>query len=169
MKAVPALAFCVLATAAGAQAPSRPCDTPQHREMDFWLGDWEAEYVQNGVRAKSRNRVTKTLDGCVVQEEFTGAPGIALDGRSWSMFDRASGQWKQTWVDNSGSYLDFSGGVVDGNRVFARQLVRQGRTIHQRMVFRDVSADAFKWLWQRSDDAGASWKTAWEIDYRRVK
>lgn len=59
--------------------------------------------------------------------------------------------------------------MVDGNRVFARQVQRQGRTVHQRMVFRDVTPDAFKWLWQASTDDGATWKTHWEIDYRRVK
>jgi len=158
------------AFAAHAQAPSPPsCDTPQHHEMDFWLGDWEAHYAQNGVQAQSHNRITRTLGGCVIQEEFMGAPGIPLEGRSWSVYDRVAGRWKQTWVDNTGAYLDFVGSVEDGNRVFARQFVRQGKTIMQRMVFRDVKPDAFKWLWQGSADGGATWTTAWEIDYRRVK
>lgn len=156
------------ALAARAQAPVG-CNGPEYRDMDFWVGDWEATYVQNGVAAKSRNRVTKVLDGCAILEEFTGAPGIALDGRSYSVYDRVTGQWKQTWVDNSGGYLDFVGSVVDGNRVFAREFQRQGKTIRQRMVFRDVKPDAFKWLWQRSDDGGQAWTTGWEIDYRRVK
>ena len=158
-----------LATATHAQTAPPGCDTPQHHEMDFWLGDWDAEYVQNGVKAKSRNRISRTLGGCVILEEFSGAPGIALEGRSWSVYDRAAGQWKQTWVDDSGAYLDFTGSVVDGNRVFARQFQRQGRTIQQRMVFRDVKPEAFKWLWQNSNDGGATWNTTWEIDYRRLK
>ena len=37
------------------------------------------------------------------------------------------------------------------------------------MVFRDVKPASLKWLWQRSDDGGATWKTTWEIDYVRVK
>jgi hypothetical protein len=157
------------ALAAHGQAPPKGCDTPESRQMDFWIGEWDAEYVQGGVKAKSRNRVTKVLDGCAIFEEFTGAPGIALDGRSYSVFDRAAGQWKQTWVDNSGAYLDFVGGEVDGNRAFTREFQRQGKTVRQRMVFTHVTRDAFKWLWQRSDDLGATWKTTWEIDYRRVK
>ena len=50
---------------------------------------------------KSRNRITKVLDGCAILEEFSGAPGSKLDGRSFSQFDTATKQWKQTWVDNS--------------------------------------------------------------------
>ena len=169
MRPLQVAALLLVPLAAHGQAPSKGCDSPESRQMDFWIGEWEASYVNNAAPAKSRNRVTKILDGCAILEEFTGAPGIALDGRSYSVFDRATGEWKQTWVDNSGGYLDFVGTVVDGERVFARQLRRQGKTIRQRMVFRDVKPESFKWLWQRSDDDGATWQTNWEIDYRRVK
>ena len=162
-------ALCLVSLAAHGQAPSAGCDSAESKQMDFWVGDWEASYTVNGAAVKSHNRVTKVLDGCAIFEEFTGPPATSLVGRSYSVFDRFSGQWKQTWVDNSGSYLDFVGGVVDGNRVFAREFQRQGKTVKQRMVFRDVKPESFKWLWQRSDDEGATWKTNWEIDYRRVK
>ena len=159
----------LVSLAVQAQAPSTGCNSPESRQMDFWLGDWDAAYVQNGVAAKSRNRVTKVLDGCAILEEFTGAPGMSLDGRSYSVYDARAGRWKQTWVDNQGGYLDFAGDVLDGNRVFAREFTRQGKIVKQRMVFRDVKPDSFKWLWQASTDGGATWSTSWEIDYRRVK
>jgi len=161
------LAF--IAIAAFAQAPSVGCNSPESHQMDFWLGEWDAQYVMNGVKGVSHNRITKTLDGCAILEEFTGAPGIPLEGRSYSVYDRNAGAWKQTWVDNQGGYLDFVGGLEEGNRVFARQFQRQGKTTMQRMLFRDVKPDAFKWLWQNSTDGGTTWNTAWEIDYRRVK
>jgi hypothetical protein len=52
---------------------------------------------------------------------------------------------------------------------FERSLEKDGKRIRQRMVFRDVKADSFTWDWQRSDDDGASWKTTWQIAYRRAK
>ena len=158
-----------IATQAQSPAPAVGCDSPESHQMDFWLGEWHAEYVMKGVKGASRNRITKTLDGCAILEEFTGAPGLPLDGRSYSVYDRNAGVWKQTWVDNQGGYLDFVGGLEEGNRVFARQFQRQGKTTMQRMLFRDVKPDAFKWLWQNSSDGGTTWNTAWEIDYRRVK
>jgi hypothetical protein len=36
------------------------------------------------------------------------------------------------------------------------------------MVWLDVTADAFRWQWQRSADGGSSWDVVWEIDYRRA-
>lgn len=164
-----AFLLALAASAAFGQAPpTYGCDSPESKQLDFWVGDWELSYTAAGKLAKSRNRITKTLDGCVVLEEFSGAPGTKLDGRSYSTFDRATKRWKQVWVDNTASYLDFEGTTVEGNMAFARSVARDGKTTHQRMVFRDVKVDSLKWLWQSSAD-GQAWKTLWEIEYRRVK
>ena len=162
-------AIVLAATAVIAQSqPQYGCDSAESRQLDFWLGDWELTYVAAGKEAKSRNRITKVLDGCVILEEFTGAPGTRLDGRSFSTYDRATRRWKQTWVDNTASYLDFDGATVDGNMAFVRTFTKDGKTTHQRMVFRDVKADSLTWLWQSSPDA-TTWATQWEIRYNRVK
>lgn len=165
------LCLCLAPGCVAAQAPpSHGCDSPESRQLDFWLGEWELTYRQpDGAVGKSRNRITKVLDGCVVLEEFSGAPGVKLEGRSVSTFDRNTRRWKQAWVDNTAAYLDFTGGLEDGHMVFSRDAQREGRTFRQRMVFRDVERDRLKWLWQRSDDGGGTWVTQWEIDYRRVR
>lgn len=151
---------------ASAQSPPAPgCDTPESRSLDFWVGEWELSHSGG----KSTNRIAKALDGCVILEQFTGAPGARLDGMSVSTYDRAAKRWKQTWVDNTGAYLDFVGGEDGGDRTFERDAERGGKKFRQRMVFRDVKAASLKWLWQRSEDGGRTWTTTWEIDYRRVK
>jgi len=165
-----ALAALVLAaTAVLAQSqPQYGCDSPESRQLDFWVGDWDLTYTAAGKPAKSRNRITKVMDGCVILEEFTGGSGTRLDGRSFSTYDRATKRWKQTWVDNTASYLDFDGATVDGDMAFVRSVTRDGKTTHQRMVFRDVKADSLLWLWQSSPD-GQAWVTQWEIAYTRVR
>ena len=167
-----ALALAALLLAASVViAQSQPqygCDSPESRQLDFWVGEWDLTYTAGGKPAKSRNRITKVMDGCVILEEFTGAPGTRLDGRSYSTYDRASRRWKQAWVDNTASYLDFEGATVDGDMAFVRSFTRDGKTTHQRMVFRDVKPDSLLWLWQSSPD-GKAWTTQWEIAYRRVR
>ena len=162
----------LLAAASGAHAQQQPvygCDSPESRQLDFWVGDWQLAYKgPGGAPASSRNRISKTLDGCVVLEEFTGASGTKLDGRSFSTFDRATKQWRQVWVDNTASYLDFTAARVDGDMAFVRSFTKDGKTTHQRMVFRDVKPDSLTWLWQSSPD-GQAWTTQWEIGYTRVK
>ena len=159
------VALALAGSAHAQQLPVYGCDSPESKQFDFWIGEWEATYAGG----KSRNRITKIMDGCVILEEFRGAPGTKLDGHSVSTFDRATKTWKQTWVDNTASYLDFTGGLVDGRMTLAREAGPEGKRFRQRMVFDNVKPDSFKWLWQRSDDNGATWKTNWEIDYARVK
>lgn len=164
------LAGCGFGCAIAQTAPTYGCDSPEARQFDFWVGEWDLSYKSaDGRMDRSRNRITKALDGCVILEQFTGAPGTKLNGHSVSTFDRNAKQWKQTWVDNTASYLDFTGGLADGKMILVRDAERQGKKFRQRMVWQDIRADAFKWLWQRSDDGGATWSTQWEIDYRRVK
>ena len=159
------------AAALAQQPPQYGCDSPESRQLDFWVGEWDLTYKSGNQEGRSRNRITKTLDGCVILEEFHGPPGTKLIGRSHSAFDRATKSWKQTWVDNTGAYLDFgSGGLLpDGRMHFAREAGPAGKRFRQRMVWDEVKQDSMKWLWQRSDDEGATWKTTWEIEYRRAR
>jgi hypothetical protein len=160
----------LLLAAAGAQGQTFGCDSPESKQLDFWVGEWELTTVGQNVPGKSRNKVSKILDGCVVLEEFDGAQGSKLVGKSFSAFDRATGKWKQTWVDNTASYLDFDSAMVDGDMSFWREAVQKdGRKQQQRMVFKDVRKDSLKWLWQKSEDGGRTWMTQWEIEYKRLK
>lgn len=159
------LALLAAAPAFAQSPPPAACAGPEHRQFDFWLGDWELSHAGG----TSRNRITSTLGGCVIEERFTGGPGSKLDGASVSTWDRAAKRWKQTWVDNTGAYLDLAGGFADGRMVLEREAGEGARKFRQRMVFQDIARDSFKWLWQRSDDGGATWVTKWEIDYRRAR
>lgn len=155
------------ANAPAAEPPASKCDSAQARQFDFWVGDWDLTFQDEGKTATSHNRISKILDGCALLEEFSGPPGTPLQGRSLSTYDRLTHRWKQTWVDNDATYLDFSGGFADGRMILSREAQKDGKRFLQRMVWQGIRADAFEWLWQRSDDDGRTWTTAWKIDYRR--
>jgi Protein of unknown function (DUF1579) len=136
------------------------------RAFDFWLGEWEARWSGGHV---GRNRVSAILDAHVVLEEFDGRPGTPLVGISVSVFDEAARAWRQTWVDNQGSYLDFAGGLVDGRMELERRALVEGRRVRQRMVWSEIESDRFRWEWQLSPDDDGSWRTLWEIRYTRLR
>ena len=148
-----------------ALAQSAPPPPPEAAQFDFWIGDWDASW---GEDLHGANRITKRWD-LVVVEEFDGKPGMALEGHSVSVYDANAKQWKQTWVDNQGGYLDFTGGFADGKMTLSRSLQKDGRTIHQRMVWYDITPDTFKWNWERSLDNGENWDVMWQINYARRK
>lgn len=133
--------------------------------LDFWIGDWDLSWGDDGG---GTNRIDRAAGGRVILESFEGhGPNGTLHGISVSVREGDAGPWRQTWVDSSGSYLDLVGVDVDGRIAFQRSAMLDGREILQRMVWLDVEADGFRWEWQRSEDAGASWTPAWVIRYRR--
>lgn len=133
-------------------------------EFDFWIGDW----VLSWDGGTGRNRISRTLDGAVILEEFSADPPETFRGMSVSTPSPETGDWRQTWVDTSGGYLDFRGGLRDGAMVLEREGLVDGRPVRQRMVWDEIGADALRWRWERSEDAGASWRTLWLIRYRRA-
>ncbi|HSG99019.1 MAG TPA: hypothetical protein VLB27_03155 [candidate division Zixibacteria bacterium] len=163
----------LVAGTAGAQAqdtsaPQKPCSAPEAAQFDFWVGDWNAAWEGGG----GQNTITKEYDGCVIRENFRADPdstGAALLGMSvstWSVRDNA---WKQTWVDNSGSYLDFTGGFADGKMTLAREFTGpKGKLVRQRMVWYNITDDAFDWNWERAIDDG-EFQILWQIHYTRRK
>ena len=87
----------------------------------------------------------RILDGCIVEENFSGGESMHLRGRSVSVFDARAGRWKQTWVDNEGGYLDFIGEFKDGQMVLAREAVRpDGSKVQQRMVFKNIGPERIR-------------------------
>jgi hypothetical protein len=132
--------------------------------LDFWLGDWSVSWPEG----TGTNSIRRILDGRVIEEVFEcrDADGSVLLGRSLSVRDRADDTWRQTWVDSSGAYLDLVGVESEGRISFGRT-TPEG--VRQRMVWLNVTEDAFRWEWQRSEGDGGPWTVTWALDYRRLR
>jgi hypothetical protein len=131
--------------------------------LDFWLGTWTCTWPAG----TGTNTIRKILDDTVVEEVFESydtSDGSRLLGRSLSVRDASDGVWRQTWVDSTGAYLALDGVLVDSRISFQRD----AGAVRQRMVWLDVTEDAFRWEWQRSRDGGETWQVVWPLDYRRT-
>jgi hypothetical protein len=148
-----------------AAEPAQPADL-----FDFWIGDWDVSWKNaDGTPGKGHNRVVKSSDGQVIEEQFEDfASQAPLRGRSISVLQRASGRWRQAWADNQGGFFVFTASVDDERRIFATELTTDGDKVKgQRMVFHSIRRDSFAWDWQGTIDGGRSWQLLWHIDYRR--
>jgi hypothetical protein len=135
-------------------------------EFDFWVGDWNLTWGDSG---RGSNSITRDYDSCVIIERFDGSPSSPLKGLSVSTVSPETGRWHQTWVDNSGAYLDFVGDFTDGRMILQRDGSRSGEPVKQRMVWYNIAEDALDWNWEQSDDEGKTWKILWKIHYERKK
>ncbi|MCB0264087.1 MAG: DUF1579 family protein [Calditrichaeota bacterium] len=166
------LMFAILQFAA-AQNSQKPCSAPEARQFDFWIGEWELTWpggqggTPEGQTGRGVNHVVQYLGECVIFENFSFADSSFI-GKSWSVYNLQKQLWQQTWVDNSGGYLLFTGGFADGKmELRTAPFQRNGVTYVSRMVFRNIAANAFDWDWQRSADNGETWQDVWNIHYQR--
>lgn len=156
----------------GATAPGPlqgpPCPAPEMQQFQFWVGEWDVRWEQDGQKASGTNRIRTILGGCVLHEDFQGGGSEPLNGWSVSTYDRLARKWKQTWVDNSGAYLDFTGEFRDGKMILGREATgADGKNFLQRMVWYNITGKAFDWNWERSTDGGKTWTLVWKIAYTR--
>lgn len=164
------LAVVVSVSVTNAQSNNDPCSSPEASQFDFWLGEWALKWKDtDGKDRNGKNVITKTLGGCVIEENFTAGDN-SLIGRSLSVYNPVKKVWQQTWVDNNGAYMEFTGGKDNENMYLQRKVLnKQGKEIIQKMTFTDITNDSFKWLWESSSDGGAVWSLIWEIRYTRMK
>ena len=175
---IAALGACATAPkpAADPVAIAKPCAGAEHRQLDFWIGDWNVAVHSRATPTSDQwsdqrgtQHVTPTLSGCAIEEHFTAAPPAPWAGRSFSAFDVLSHQWRQTWVDDSGGYLAFTGGPDGDAFTFVGEPRDLGGVKFQmRMVFSKISHDALHWEWQRSEDGWATHALLMAIDYTRA-
>jgi hypothetical protein len=156
-----------------AQATSKPeptpCEALEQKQFDFWIGEWDLTWPgeKPGEVGHGTNSIRRIMDGCIVQENFSGGESMHLRGTSVSVFDINSGRWKQTWVDNEGGYLDFVGDFKNGHMILQRETIRNGAKILQRMVWKNISSNEMDWSWEASSDGGKTWQVNWPIHYKR--
>jgi hypothetical protein len=170
MKAVPWLiAGAVFAGPAGQVAaqgsgPRPPrCDAREHRQLDFWVGQWD---VTMGGRPAGTNLVTLEERGCAVHEHWTGTGGET--GQSLNFYDRGDRRWHQVWISSSGNALQLAGEYAGGTLTF-RGEARQpgGQTVQHRLSFHRNADGTVRQLWETSADGGRSWQVSFDGLYRK--
>jgi hypothetical protein len=162
----------LLATAAsgeGALAQSSttsPCASAEHRQFDFWVGEWDVYPTGKDV-AVAASRIEKLYGDCVIRENWMPRQGSL--GGSLNMYDARAGVWRQTWADSSGSWVEFSGGLV-GEAMVLTGLWRggsaDGKDNLTRMTYTRNPDGSVRQLGEASTDQGKSWAPSFDFTYR---
>ena len=144
----------------------KPCSSPEAKQFDFWVGEWDLTWTDNnGNSQRGTNSITKILNRCIIEENFTGGSFV---GKSLSVYNPNKKVWQQTWVDNSGGYLEFSGGMDGDKMILSREFTnKDNKKVKQRMVFYNISENEMDWNWEKSTDDGNTWQLSWKIHYIR--
>lgn len=161
-----ALLAVLLPGAASAQAApaTPPCQSPEYRQFDFWIGEWD---VFNPAGQKvGQNTIRSAMNGCVLHESYDSPP--AYHGESFNIWDARRGVWHQSWVDVGGLLLTVEGGLENGAMVLQGESSRpDGSPILNRITWTPNEDGTVRQHWQVSSDGGTTWTTSFDGLYRR--
>ena len=151
----------------------RPCSDTLYRQFDFWIGEWEA-YNLNGQKAGD-SKIELILDSCIILENWTSTAiikGLRYAGKSYNTWNSATKRWQQYWVDNTGASTAYFDGHYEKNKMIMQTLSPQ-QPVNSfkilRMTFYNLGPDKIRQHGESSADAGKTWKTDFDLEYRRKK
>ena len=150
------------ALAAHAATPTA-CSTPEHRQFDFWIGDWQVRKPDGGVAGI--NRITAEYGGCVIHEHYVTGRGYS--GESLNIYDATRKLWHQTWVDDGGLLLTLEG-RWNGSSMVLEGLAPgpNGVPARQRITWTPGADGSVRQLWETADAKGA-WSVAFDGRYTK--
>jgi hypothetical protein len=142
-----------------------PCSAPEHRQFDFWIGEWEVKTPDGKVAGT--NRIERVEGGCALQENWTGAGNT---GRSLNAYWPGDRKWHQFWIGSGGLVMHLSG-VFKGDALRLEGVVplADGRSIQHRLTFTKRADGTVRQFWENSADAGKTWTVAFDGLYTRIR
>ena len=147
----------------GVALAAGPCDTPAHRQFDFWVGEWTVHKVDGSIAGE--NTITREFGGCVLRERYATPSGYR--GESLNIYDASRKRWHQTWVDIGGALLQLEGGLQDGRMVLEGEGVgADGKPLRHRISWTPLEDGRVRQHWE-STDASGQWTTAFDGTYTR--
>jgi hypothetical protein len=146
------------------------CDTPQHHQLDFWVGNWQVfDAATNKLVAIER--VEKHSEGCIVQENLTfltdmyRRPGVKyrLAGIGVNRFDGEN--WLQMWADNQWGAIFLRGAPdADGNIVFVTVIPSRKRDV--KLVYENRPDGTVRILQYVAPAGSGKWVKYGDLIYR---
>jgi hypothetical protein len=167
----------LLLAAAQAAVPPPPktgpagCDTPQSHQFDFWVGSWEVRPRGADVII-AHSLVEKRYSGCAIRENWMPlGREINGGGGSLSLYDTRRKQWRQAWVDSTGTRVDLDGGFDGGKMSITGNwdnYVAPGKDALVRMQYQLQPNGEVRQWGESSVDGGKSWQPGFDFLYRRA-
>jgi hypothetical protein len=169
------LALCASAAAAQTAGQLKPvpvgCVSDEAHQFDFWVGKWEV-HPNGAPQIIAHSLIEKKYGGCAIRENWMPV-GKELEGGggSLSLYDQRAGHWRQTWIDSSGSRVDFDGGVTDGIMAITGNWMNfagPGKDALVRMNYKLQPDGQVRQWGESSTDGGKTWSKAFDFLYRHV-
>ncbi len=162
---VAALALMAASVAAGqSSTPPPACDSPEHKQFDFWVGQWDV-YRTDTNQLVARSLIEKLYGGCAVRENWMPIGGTG--GGSLNSWRPADKKWLQTWTDTGNNWNEYAGGMEGGAMVLTGTSAKAvGTAMPVRMTYEAKPDGSVVQTGYQSTDGGKTWAVQYQYAYR---
>jgi hypothetical protein len=150
--------------------PQRPqgCSSPEARQFDFWLGEWDVSPSGSASGATiAESSITLADQGCVVIEHWR--PFGGAHGHSLNMYDPATQSWHQSWMSAAPLRTEYRGRFENGVMSFEAltPLPDAPEGARSRMNFLAIDSNTVRQWGEQLNAGAAEWTVTWDLTYRR--
>lgn len=153
-----------------ADSASAPCDSPQHHQFDFWVGDWQVFDAKTN-QLVAFDRVEKHSQGCIVQQNLTMVtdlyrrPGVGyrMTGIGVNRFDGE--RWLELWADNQWGAIALGGMPAAGKAMVLTTLI-PSRNRDLRLEWEKRSDGSVRALQYVAPAGSGKWELYGDLIYR---
>ena len=144
---------------------SPPAPAPEHRQFDFWIGEWDVSDASG--KLIGHNNIARSDTGCWLAENWRGESGFT--GSSLNAWDGQEKVWRQFWIGADGILLRIAGGLKEGAMVMEGELPKAGGGVQQQRISWTPAPDgSVAQKWDTSDDGGKTWQESFLGIYRKA-
>lgn len=143
-----------------------PCQADEKKHsFDFWIGEWN---VTSGGQQAGTNNIQPILGHCVIFEQWTSSSGG--EGKSFNYYDPGYDHWRQIWISDSGTVIEFTGEARDGGIFYTAETVNpaDGAITHHKFEFTQNEDGSVRQFWATSTDDKETFNTIWDGLYEKL-
>ena len=149
---------------------------PEMKQLAFMVGTWDVVMSMRmspdepWTESKAVNTNVMIIDGCALQSEFEAEMmGMQFKGFSTTTYNRVTGKWQTTWIDNIGAAVGlYEGDFKDGKFVVSgKDVMPDGKTMVSRITSYNITDTKYEWMQENSMDNGATWMTSMKGVYTK--
>ena len=154
------------------RASATACDTPQHHQFDYWVGDWLVFDGANNNLLVAVDHIEKRAEGCIIQQNLTfitdkyRREGVSyrLAGIGVNRFDGE--RWLQLWADNQWGAIALQGTPDEqGSLVFTSIIPSRGRDL--KLIYEKRTDGTVRNLEYVAPTGTQKWEKYGDLIYRR--
>lgn len=139
---------------------------PEHRQFDFWVGEWEVKDNEGEIIGNSR--IELTVGDCAILEHWNSTGSYS--GKSLNYYNYQDQKWHQKWMGSGGNAIEFSGAYdaeAEAMKFTGGGVTPDGREINYKLTFYKLTPHHIRQHWERSLDGGSTWTTIFDGHYYR--